>query len=189
MIISSRLRSSESYRFPALFEFAHAPKVYSHERPSAYPSLLQFSSRENAILGVTSRDCSILFSPGRGEVGARTPLWGEDSGTIIEARNFRPRLRYHGDNRSWRGQILDKRVGDGILYAGEMTIMRIVQKIQQREFIITCNRRLVILICLKFCGFQRKKSGMGINIERKVILFFSYYFMWINLSSFFFFFW
>lgn len=81
------------------------------------------------------------FRPAGAKSG-HEPLCGAKtagSGHHQKPRNFQPRPRYHGDNRNWRGQIPDKGVGDGILYAGEMTIMRIVQKIQRGEFIITCN--------------------------------------------------
>ena len=45
-VISSGLRSSTSYRFPGggLFEFTHAPTVYSHERRPRLSLFLQFSS-------------------------------------------------------------------------------------------------------------------------------------------------
>lgn len=176
MIISGSARASHiafqlylNSRTPQRFIRTSDPPLIPHSSSFHLAKMQSWESRRATVPS--------SFRPAEAKSGHEPLCGGEDSGTIIEARNFRPRPRYHGDNRSWRGQILDKEVGDGILYAGEMTIMRIVQKIQQREFIITCNRRLVILICLKFCGFQRKKSGMGINIERKVILFFSYYFM------------
>ena len=99
-VISSGLRSSTSYRFPSggLFEFTHAPTVYSHERRPRLSLFLQFSS---------SRECNLWshvarysISPrhdggGGGETkswheAAAPPLWNGPSKLLSPSRSWKP---------------------------------------------------------------------------------------------------